>query len=110
MPEAEPGIAHAVPDLIRKCLDLPSDSSALPIFGDGTHTRTLTHVDDIANGIVAATTATAALNEDFNISAGEELTVAEIAKTIWNRFAKNTPEPLSTRLHLYWVHPKILMD
>ncbi len=91
MPEAEPGIAHAVPDLIRKCLDLPSDSSALPIFGDGTHTRTLTHVDDIANGIVAATTATAALNEDFNISAGEELTVAEIAMIIW-RACDRAPE------------------
>ena len=26
----------------------------LPIFGTGEHTRTLTHVDDIADGIVAA--------------------------------------------------------
>ena len=53
MPEDEPGIAHAVPDLIRKCLTLP-EGAPLPIFGDGTHTRTLTHVDDIADGIVTA--------------------------------------------------------
>ena len=53
MPEDEPGIAHAVPDLIRKCLALPP-AAPLPIFGDGTHTRTLTHIDDIADGIVTA--------------------------------------------------------
>src|SRR3954449_12797130 len=40
LPDAEPGIAHAVPDLIRKCLTLP-EGAPLPIFGDGTQTRTL---------------------------------------------------------------------
>jgi len=83
MPEDEPGIAHAVPDLIRKCLVLPGDDSPLPIFGDGSHTRTLTHVDDIADGIVTAMGAEAALNEDFNISAARELNVAQIAEIIW---------------------------
>jgi len=80
MPEDEPGIAHAVPDLIRKSLARPK---RLAIFGDGTHTRTLTHVDDIADGIVVATGAAAGLNEDFNISASDELTVAEIARICW---------------------------
>ncbi len=80
MPEAEPGIAHAVPDLIRKSL-VPMQP--LPIFGTGTHTRTLTHADDIADGIVTAAGHPAGLNQDFNISAGEELTVAEIAALIW---------------------------
>jgi len=80
MPENEPGIAHAVPDLIRKSLQR---LKPLPIFGTGEHTRTLTHVDDIADGIVVATGHDAALNEDFNISAGEELTVAEIARICW---------------------------
>ncbi len=80
MPEDEPGIAHAVPDLIAKSLARPAK---LRIFGDGTHTRTLTHVDDIADGIVTATGAAAGLNEDFNISASDELTVAEIARICW---------------------------
>jgi UDP-glucose 4-epimerase len=80
MPEDEPGIAHAVPDLIRKVL---SGQSPLPIFGDGTHTRTLTHVDDIADGIVTAMRSAAGLNEDFNISASDELTVAQIAQIVW---------------------------
>jgi nucleoside-diphosphate-sugar epimerase len=82
MPDDEPGIAHMVPDVIKKCLALP-DGAALPIFGDGTQTRTLTHVDDIADGVVAAMAAPAGLHEDFNISASDEMTVAEIARVIW---------------------------
>src|SRR5215213_1027528 len=80
MPEDEPGIAHAVPDLIRKVL---SGQRPLQIFGDGTQTRTLTHVDDIADGVVTATGSPAALHEDFNISASQEMTVAEIARVVW---------------------------
>ncbi|MEA2384567.1 MAG: UDP-glucose 4-epimerase [Solirubrobacteraceae bacterium] len=88
MPEDEPGIAHAVPDLIRKCLTLP-EGKPLPIFGDGTHTRTLTHIDDIADGIVTAMAADSAANEDFNISASDELTVAEIARMIWEETGRD---------------------
>jgi UDP-glucose 4-epimerase len=87
MPEDEVGIAHMVPDVIKKCLALGVGGAphpALPIFGDGTQTRTITHIDDIADGIVAAMSSSAGLNEDFNISAGEEMTVAQIAQVIWN--------------------------
>jgi nucleoside-diphosphate-sugar epimerase len=90
MPEDEPGIAHAVPDLIRKSL---AGLRPLPIFGDGTHTRTLTHVDDIADGIVTATASPAGLNEDFNVSASDELTVAEIARICWEACG-NPPDEL----------------
>jgi len=80
MPDDEPGIAHAVPDLIGKAL---SGRHPLQIFGSGEQTRTLTHIDDIADGVVAAMSSPAGLLEDFNISASEELTVAEIARIIW---------------------------
>jgi UDP-glucose 4-epimerase len=80
LPDAEPGIAHAVPDLIRKAL---RDQRPLEIFGSGEQTRTLTHVDDIADGIATAAVHPAAENEDFNISASRELTVAEIARIAW---------------------------
>src|SRR6476659_4130886 len=90
MPDNEPGIAHAVPDLIRKSLQR---LKPLPIFGTGEHTRTLTHVDDIADGIVVATASPAGLNEDFNISASDELTVAEIARICWAACG-NDPEEL----------------
>jgi UDP-glucose 4-epimerase len=80
MPDDEPGIAHMVPDVIRKVL---SGQRPLQIFGSGEQTRTITHVDDIADGVITAMSHPAAENEDFNISASEEMTVAEIARVIW---------------------------
>jgi len=80
LPGDEPGIAHVVVDLLRKSLER---MRPLPIFGSGEQTRTLTHVDDIADGIVTAMASPAGLNEDFNISASEELTIAQIARRCW---------------------------
>jgi nucleoside-diphosphate-sugar epimerase len=80
LPGAEPGIAHVVPDLIGKAL---SGQRPLEIFGSGEQTRTLTHIDDVADGLLAAMSSPAGLNEDFNISAARELTVAEIARIVW---------------------------
>jgi UDP-glucose 4-epimerase len=80
MPDDEPGIAHAVPDLIRKAL---TGRTPLEIFGSGEQTRTLTHVDDIAAGIATAMASPAGLGEDFNISASRELSVTEIARIVW---------------------------
>jgi nucleoside-diphosphate-sugar epimerase len=87
LPDPEPGIAHAVPDLIRKAL---SGQRPLEIFGSGEQTRTLTHVDDIADGIVTAMAHPGGLNEDFNVSAAEELTVAEIARVVWEACGLDT--------------------
>jgi len=80
LPDDEPGIAHMVPDVIRKVL---AGARPLPIFGSGEQTRTLTHVDDIASGIVTAMAHPAGENEDFNVSASDERSVAEIARIIW---------------------------
>ena len=89
MPDAEPGIAHVVPDLIRKVL---AGQRPLEIFGSGAQTRTLTHVDDIADGIVTALGHPAAENEDFNISAADERTVLEIARVVWEACGKEPEE------------------
>jgi UDP-glucose 4-epimerase len=80
MPGDEPGIAHIVPDLIERAL---RHERPFPIFGSGEQTRTLTHVDDIAAGIAAALTHDAAVSEDFNVSAAEELTVRQITQIVW---------------------------
>jgi UDP-glucose 4-epimerase len=80
LPDPEPGIAHAVPDLIAKAL---AGQHPLQIFGSGEQTRTLTYVDDIADGLVTAMSSPAGLNEDFNISSARELTVADIARLVW---------------------------
>jgi nucleoside-diphosphate-sugar epimerase len=89
LPDREPGIAHAVPDLIEKVL---AGQQPLQIFGSGEQTRTLTHVDDIADGIVVAMGSPAGLNEDFNISASRELTVAEIARIVWQACGRDASE------------------
>ena len=89
LPDPEPGIAHMVPDVIKKVL---AGQKPLEIFGDGTQTRTLTHIDDIADGIVTAMSSPAGLNEDFNISASEEQTVAEIARIIWEACGEDPAE------------------
>jgi UDP-glucose 4-epimerase len=89
MPDEEPGIAHAVPDLTRKVL---SGKRPLQIFGSGEQTRTLTHIDDIADGVLTAMSSPAGLNEDFNISASRELTVAEIARIVWEACGEDPSE------------------
>jgi UDP-glucose 4-epimerase len=89
IPDAEPGIAHAVPDLIDKVL---AGQRPLQIFGSGEQTRTLTHVEDIADGIVTAMSSPAGLNEDFNISASRELTVAQIARIVWEACGEDPEE------------------
>jgi len=80
MPEGEPGIAHVVPDLVKKVL---SGQQPLEIFGSGNQSRTLTHVEDIADGIVTALVLPAGENEDFNVSAADERPLVEIARIIW---------------------------
>ena len=89
LPDDEPGIAHMVPDVIRKVL---SGQRPLQIFGSGEQTRTLTHVDDIADGVVTAMSHLAGENEDFNVSASEERTVAEIARIIWEACGEDPAE------------------
>jgi UDP-glucose 4-epimerase len=93
MPDDEPGIAHLVPDLIKKLLD---GQRPLEIFGSGEQTRTLTHIDDIADGVVCAMSSPAGLNEDFNISASRELTVSETARIVWEACG-NDPQELELK-------------
>jgi nucleoside-diphosphate-sugar epimerase len=100
LPEDEPGVAHAVPDLIKKVL---SGRRPLTIFGSGEQTRTLTHVDDIAAGVVAAMSSPAGENEDFNISAAEELSVADIAAIVWEACGEDPAELELERLPSFEV-------
>src|SRR5206468_9279164 len=93
VPDAEPGIAHAVPDLISKVL---AAQQPLEIFGSGEQTRTLTHVEDIADGLVTAMASPAGLCEDFNISASRELTIAEVSRIICDGCGRE-PEALALK-------------
>ncbi len=62
----------------------------LSIFGPGEQKLTPTHVDDLADGIVAALSSPAAVNEDFNLAATRELSLAEIAQIAWKAGAERT--------------------
>ena len=79
-PEAEPGFAHVIPDLVRKIL---SGQYPLELLGDGQQTRCFTHVSDVAGGIIAVALNLKGQNQDFNIGNHEEITMLELAKKIW---------------------------
>jgi UDP-glucose 4-epimerase len=73
-------LTDAVNDLIAQVL---SGRRPLRITGSGEQTRTPTHVDDIAAGILAAIGSPRGRDDDFNLAAARELTVAELARTAW---------------------------
>jgi UDP-glucose 4-epimerase len=95
LPGEEPGIAHLVPDLLSKSLQR---LRPLPILGSGRQTRTPTHATDLADGIVTAMAHPNGLNDDFNLAATEELTVAEIAHLCWEA-AGNDPTEFELEPH-----------
>jgi nucleoside-diphosphate-sugar epimerase len=55
----------------------------LLVAGEGERTVTPTHVEDLAEGIVATLGSPAGANEDFNMAATGELSLAEIAQISW---------------------------
>lgn len=87
LPALEPGITHVIPDLFGKVF---SGRRPLPILGSGEQTRAFTFIDDVADGIIAAMSSPQGLNEDFNITSPEEVTIADLARRIW--IAAGEPE------------------
>ena len=79
-PGEDVGYAHVIPDLAKKIL---SGQDPLEILGDGRQTRAFTHVRDIARGIIMTLESEAAVNQDFNISNAEEMTVLDLAQRIF---------------------------
>lgn len=75
-PEMRDSLAPAV--FLGKILS----GEPIMVHGDGTQTRTLTYIDDEADGIVAAITHPEVVNETINISSEEELSVRDWIKTI----------------------------
>jgi nucleoside-diphosphate-sugar epimerase len=59
---------------------------------DPRDTRTPTHVDDLAAGLIAALTSPAALHEDFNFAATREVTLAELAGIVWGACGRGKPK------------------
>jgi nucleoside-diphosphate-sugar epimerase len=79
-----------IPDLIRKSL---AGDTPLAIYGSGRQTRTFTHLDDVADGIVCSMASAAAVGEALNIAWREETSIAELARICWEACG-NDPETL----------------
>ena len=65
----------------------------LPIYGSGEQTRTFTHLEDVADGVVCALGAEAGEGEAFNIAWREETSIAELARLCWAACGRD-PEAL----------------
>lgn len=90
---------HGLTYTICRPFDAYGPGMALEMRGAGEQTRTPTHVDDIADGVIAAMGSPKGENEDFNVAAARELTVSEIVRIVWETCGKD-PEALAQELAL----------
>jgi nucleoside-diphosphate-sugar epimerase len=94
LPEDEPGLAHVIPDLIRKILDGPRP---IEILGNGEQVRSFTFVDDVADAIVRIGLHPAGLGQDFNIGTGVETSVLGLLQLLWNACGESGSPEVVTR-------------
>jgi nucleoside-diphosphate-sugar epimerase len=87
--EAAFGMAHVIPDFVYKSL---LRQSPFEILGDGQQVRTFTHAKDVADA-VALTIRKKLHNEDLNICGNATVSVAELAKMVWQRVNPDLPWP-----------------
>ena len=91
----DPNGAYAL--AIAKFLKQRQEGKPITIWGDGTHTRDFTHVSDVVQAnLLAAESVKAGKGEVFNIGAGRNVSVNEIAALIGGPTV-NEPERLEPR-------------
>jgi UDP-glucose 4-epimerase len=93
-PEDEPGLAHVIPDLIQKILD---GIRPIPLFGDGSQTRSFTYVDDVADAIVTIGLSPNGEGEDFNIGTGTETSIRRLLDLLWLACGEDGTPPVIHR-------------
>ena len=75
-------MSHVLPDLIQKVL---KGQNPLHILGDGSQIRHYTYGGDLAEGIFRSLINKNSLNNDFNLSTAQSMTVLELAKLVWGK-------------------------
>jgi GDP-L-fucose synthase len=78
----DPEISHAIPAIIKKCVDaVRSGSSKIVVWGTGNPTREFLHVDDAAEAILLATER---YNDSapVNVGAGAEIRLKDLVDVI----------------------------
>jgi len=81
MPEGEVGLAHVIPDLIKKMFI--DRQYPVEILGDGEQVRAYTYVTDLAEAIANFGLDDRSDSESFNIANPKTYTVKELAQKIW---------------------------
>ena len=78
----DPGSSHVIPALIRKCVEARErGDSELVVWGDGSPTREFLHVEDAADGILAAAERYDG-PDPVNIGSAFEISIKTLAETI----------------------------
>lgn len=80
MPANEVGLAHVIPDFLRKIHD---GQYPVEVLGNGKQVRCFTHVDDIARGIAMTVDSKNSRNQAFNMADQNPITIDELLKLIW---------------------------
>ncbi len=81
VPENEVGIAHVIPDLIKKVH--VDKQYPVKILGDGSQVRAYTYVADLANAIGTLAFKHGTDNNDYNVANSNPYTVMELLEKIW---------------------------
>jgi len=67
-----------IPRLVQQALN----NELLTVYGDGSQTRTFTHVKDVVRALIALMNTPSAIGETFNIGGTEEISIKDLAKKI----------------------------
>lgn len=78
----DPAKSHVIPALIQKAF--ATNDGTLPVWGDGSHSRSFLYVDDFARGLLEVA-ARYPLADALNIGAFEEVTIGDVASSIAKR-------------------------
>ena len=86
VPENEVGIAHVIPDLIKKVHF--NKQYPVEILGDGQQVRAYTYVTDLADAIAHLPFDPRTDNNDFNVANPKAYSVMELLEKIWHMFGQ----------------------
>jgi UDP-glucuronate 4-epimerase len=79
------GMSQKEKNIIWTFIESASNQRAIEIFGDGSHGRDFTYVDDVAQGVVKALKK-GSPNDKYHISGGSFIQINELAKLIADHF------------------------
>ena len=77
-PRQSPAYGMVIPRLVRQALA----NQPITVYGDGFQTRCFRHVEDTVRAIRTLMSAENAIGEAFNVGAGREISMLDLAKTI----------------------------